>query len=310
MAYTPKPRTKAWLEWGLKRIQSLPYKVTARWLFYRLIDEYGLLSKIPIPDPLPKGFKNVKAYAYQRKFKPIMSRARHEYYNGWKPDTLTDDTRDMLNEYGKWWDTVDGWLCYQKYTRPRLNAEHYQDNIVYVMFEAKAMTSQFKHHLDKYRVCLVPFGGDPSIPYKWKVAKALSDDKQKHSKPIKVLYFGDYDNRGLTIPESAMRDIKAWSGIDFSKGNKEGNDYIRIGLNPEHITQFAISEDPERTGKYQWEALDEKSAEQLINKVFDYWDKDKVKDVKDTEERAGDIWSDTIKDAIEVANAEFKKSGK
>ena len=116
------------------------------------------------------------------------------------------------------------------------------------------MQSQFEYYT-KY-ITLRPFGGDPSIPYKWTIAKELEQAYRVYGLPIPVLYFGDLDPQGLTIPESAVKDIREWCAAEF--------DYIRAGLNPGDEAKYSIPENPDRPGTYQWEALDDVTAKELI----------------------------------------------
>jgi len=127
---------------------------------------------------------------------------------------------------------------------------------VELWFEANAMRGQFEHYTE--HIMLRPFGGDPSIPFKWNIAAHLTRMAERFSKPIVILYFGDLDPKGMIIPESAVRDIREWCTDDF--------EFIRCGLNPGHETEFSLIENPERPGTYQWEALDDGSAHELIER--------------------------------------------
>jgi len=61
------------------------------------------------------------------------------------------------------------------------------------------------------------------------------------------LYFGDYDSKGLEISNNALKDIQAWCNVSFQ--------FIRCGINKEHIHTFQLPEQPDKPGAYQWEAL-------------------------------------------------------
>ncbi len=281
--YNPTPEKVKWLTWLYDRIQAVPYQVPARWAFYRLVDE----------------FKFVKED--YKKFLQVMSRARKRYYAEWTPTSFVDDTRTMTNIYGTGFNSVTEWFNSQATKRPKLTFENKQESIIFVCFEAKAMNRQFKHHLDEYRVCLVPFGGDPSIPFKHQLATDISDMAERYDKPVKVLYFGDFDPKGMRIPEDAMKDVREWSDVDF--------EFIRIGINEEHIKEFNLVDDPEHPGKIQWEALDEKTAGKLIDRVFEHWSKEVIDDTKQMERKAGVIWSGAVEDAIEEAKDAFKDEG-
>jgi len=114
------------------------------------------------------------------------------------------------------------------------------------------MRGQFEYYTD--HIPLRPFGGDASIPFKWKIAKHL--ELVEKGKPIIILYFGDLDPKGMIIPNSAKADIRRWCGRYFK--------FIRCGLNPGHEVEFSLLENPEKPGTYQWEALDDDAAQELI----------------------------------------------
>lgn len=99
---------------------------------------------------------------------------------------------------------------------------------------------------------LWPFGGDPSIPYKYDLAQHINLQQSQFGKPILVLYFGDLDPKGRQIPESAFYRIKQWCSCDFQAR--------RVGLNPGDEVRYSIPEQPNKPGAYQWEALDDDAA--------------------------------------------------
>ena len=72
------------------------------------------------------------------------------------------------------------------------------------------------------------------------------------------LYFGDYDPKGLQIPDSAMADIRAWVDGDVDLR------FTRCGISPEHTERFSIPEKIENPGTYEWEALTDGGAEIVI----------------------------------------------
>ncbi|MDZ4241726.1 MAG: hypothetical protein U1D99_02775, partial [Candidatus Omnitrophota bacterium] len=80
-----------------------------------------------------------------------------------------------------------------------------QNYYVELWFEAKAMRAQFEHYTDY--ITLRPFGGDPSIHFKWQIAGELAEADESYMKPIVILYFGDMDPKGFQIPISAVKDI-------------------------------------------------------------------------------------------------------
>ena len=240
--YRPRPEQAAILDRGLELVESVPYAVTARWLFYRLLQE---------------GFFNRKD-DYKGKFLPLTAKARKCFYGGWTPDTLADDTRGAIQRGlgGKseqeFLEAVAGFSC---------SLDKWEDQNVYAecWFEAKAMFSQFQYYT-KY-MTLRPFGGDCSINFKWKIARELTDFHARYRKPIVILYFGDLDPKGLQIPVSAVKDIRELSDAPFH--------FIRCGLNPGDEITYSIPENFDKPGTFQWEALDDGAARDLITSWTD-----------------------------------------
>jgi len=236
--YRPRKKQREILARAFGYVQSVEYQVTARWLFYRLLQD-GIYSA--------KG-------DYDGKFLPMLSKARKRFYNGWRPDTLGDDTREAVIR-GNGFDSEADWLvAVGKRLGCTLDKWAGQPNYVELWFEAKAMRGQFEHYTD--HVTLVPFGGDPSIPYKWAAAKRLEERAERYGRPVVILYFGDLDPKGLTIPESAAADVRDWCGARF--------EFIRCALNTGDEVTYNIPENPDKPGEYQWEALDDLAAGKLI----------------------------------------------
>ena len=278
MSYNPSEKTAAMLNFALEAIEALPYEVTTRYAFYRIV----------------QGFPGFKKGDY-KKFLQLTAKARKNWWNGWNPETLVDDTRDIENEYGTGFTNPIKWFEAQAQKRPKLEIAEHFDVLPIAMFEAKAMIRQFKYYLDPYRIPLCAFGGDPSIPYKYSIAGFIDMLGEKWpDKEIHVLYFGDYDRKGRQIPRYAIRDIDAWCGTEF--------EFTRIGINADQIDKYGIPDSPNEPGKYQWEALDDKAAGELITGAIEqFWDKSTVNALKRVENQCGDLWSDKVGDAIDAA---------
>lgn len=239
--YKPSQEGKRILDAAWEFINNVPYKVTTRWLFYQL---------------LQAGFYSGKD-DYKNRCVPLLSRARHSFYMGWRPDSLVDDRREAIDptdgyaDVGEWVNSFSsgGWSC---------TLDHFgrQDRYLEVWYEAEAMSRQFQHYLQK--IALRPFSGMPSISYKWSIAKDLEHKYSKYNKPIVILYFGDYDKAGMTIPETSINDIRTWCKVDF--------EVDRCGLNEGDEVKYKIPENIDKPGAYQWEALSDGAASELITK--------------------------------------------
>lgn len=226
-SYNPQPENMELLDYAMAKINEVPYRVSSRWVFYQLVQA---------------GFINKKD---TRRFVSLLSRARKKFLGSWRPDTLADSIREC---YFK----GEGWYSFDL----ELNSIEKQNCYVQLWFEAEAMHEQFEYYTKNYRVSLIPFRGDVSIPIKWKIAKKIEEIASEYQKPIKILYFGDCDPKGKQIYSAALKDIKAWCNVNF--------DVERIGLTLEQAKRFGLPENPERANMYQWEALSDKQAAGLI----------------------------------------------
>ncbi len=256
MEYNPSPETRALLDRALGYVQSVSYAVTARWVFYRLLQDGTFLAK---------------AKADYKRLLGYLSKARKAFQGGWRPDTLADDTRAALVG-GIGFDSSTQWLqAVTEQERCFLDKWEGQPTYVELWFEAAAMTSQFEYYAHRY-VPLLAFHGDISIPEKWKSAQRLVRRWRELRIPIKVLYYGDLDEKGLEIPLSAERDVRYFASTLL--GEDMDFEFIRVGINEEHVQLYGIPENPERPGTYQWEGLPDDGAQALIEEGHRYVDED------------------------------------
>ena len=257
--YQPRGKNTEILNWLLKRVQSVPYSVSGRWAFYQCVEELGM------------------AKSMSKDLGRLTGRARKARWNGWAPWTLRDDTRQLIQSGGGFAD-IEEWIDEIKKISPTYEKFSMQDSYVVVMFEAEAMRSQFVYYVSPYHIPMAPFKGDPSIDYKWRIAKFLSDLQVEYGKkPVTILYFGDYETdknsgsraRGMTIPISALKDIEPWFyELQMKRGVDEEDlsriTFERCGLNKAQIEEWNLPSNPERPGEYQWEALSDDRAGGLI----------------------------------------------
>lgn len=244
--WQPRQKQQQILGRGWYWKESVPYSVNARWIFYKLYD-YDHLFGVD------------KKQAYRNLFLPLFSKARKQFYGNWRPDSLVDDSREeFLNGFGyfneKEW--LENGIGRQECI---LDKWQYSKYYVEIWFEAFAMKGQFEYFAPN--ISLVPFKGDASIEYKWRVAKRLEQMAERYpGKPIKILYFGDLDQKGLEIPKNALRDIRDWCSVSF--------DFIRGGLNLGDEVRFNLGTSIDKINSYQWESLSHEQAGELITSVI------------------------------------------
>jgi len=258
--YTPTKKTAKILDRAFQIVESVPYQVSARWLFYRLLQE---------------GFYSTKQ-DYANKFLKAVSAARHAFYNDWRPDTLADETRQSITG-GNGWVDVAGWLEAVADAKCQLDKWHSQPVYLECWYEARAMTDQFRHYTKN--VTLRPMGGQPSIPYKWKAAKDLEQAAWKYDKPVVIFYFGDLDPAGETISEVVERDISEWCDVPF--------EFVRCGLTEEQVQKYNVPENIDHPGAYQWEAQTDEGARDIItDNLNQYLLHDAIEEIEEREAKA------------------------
>jgi hypothetical protein len=124
-------------------------------------------------------------------------------------------------------------------------------------FEARAMVKQFLYYTKG--INLFPFCGDAHIEPKWKLAKHLEDAHRWYGgKPMQFLYFGDCDEKGEMILKAAMKDVRRWCDQEIEIEAKW------CGLTREQAKRFHVPKNPDKPGQYQWEALTDPQAKEII----------------------------------------------
>jgi hypothetical protein len=259
----------------MEHIKSVPYKVSSRWLFYRLLQDGYFCDKTD----------------YKTIWTPICSKARKGFYGEWRPDTLADDTRDRIQRIG-FFENEENIKSHLADYDLEITFDHFyeQNEFIIIAFEARAMADQFRYYTQA--IDLLPFGGDASIPFKWGIAKHLEAcSKWYGGIPLKILYFGDYDNKGRKIFEAAIKDITQWCDQEVLSE--------WCGLTREQVDKSHLPENPEKPGEYQWEALTDPQAEKIISGAMaNFLDLDLIAAKIEQGERATKEWKEKIRKAI------------
>jgi len=237
MEYKPSKEKEIILNQAMAILENTEYTPSLRWLFYQLVQNHKLKK------------------TQWNNFKQWMSFARKRFYKDWYPGILADSVRETI---------IRGFPTEPVEAQPDYIIN--QENYVEIWFEARAMVNQFWKITQDYHVTLMPFAGDISIPMKWETAKRLEETYNDYEKPIIILYFGDLDKKGQQIPQSAIKDIRKWCNVDIK--------FIYCGLTKEQANKYNLPDNPERPGQYQWEALSDKAAREIImSNLNEYWSK-------------------------------------
>jgi hypothetical protein len=239
--YSPQPETAAMLDRAWQIVQSTPYAVTARFVFYQLYTE---------------GWYSGKG-SYKDSFLKALSQARHREYKQWRPDTLEDDTREAVIR-GQGFDSVEGWLdALTQQLSCSLDLWQSQPYYIELWCEQRGMARQFKHYTSG--ITIRAMGGQASIPYKYQAARALDEAAQVYGRRPIVLYFGDLDEGGKNIANTLKRDIGKWC--------KAGFDFVWCGVTQDQVVRYNLPESPDKPGQYQWEALSDTAAAEVIQQT-------------------------------------------
>lgn len=263
------------LQAGKAFVDSLPYKVSLREVFYHLLQKGLLRDKAD--------YGNWKGYATE---------ARKNWHLGWRPDTLIDGGREIIISASPS-DAADQLATLPYYIDIRPDLYSGQAAVPFLIYEAGGSTGQFSHHAPWCDHA--PLRGDASVPHKWAIAERIAELAECYCLPVHVGYFGDYDPKGLKIPQSAMADILPW--IERIRPGTEVM-FTRFGLNEGDNVRYNIPEKPEKPGTYEWQALTPEQGEAVIKGALSAMvDKDEI------ERRIGDAEADTVELRTKVAVA-------
>jgi len=276
----PRPRQQEILNIALKHVESVPYAVSTRWIFYRLYQE-GL-------------YKTKDDYT---NWIDLSGKARHSQWGGWNPWTLADDTRKAIDRVYGLPDKEEAIGLIPSHIRDLANISidhfYHQERYIELWYEARAMTGQFKHYTDD--IDLVPMAGQPSISFKYHLAKRLRDKAGKYDLPITILYFGDEDLSGHKIMQDIEEDLNTWATVGF--------DLVWCGLTEAQAKKYGVPKSVEKKG-YQWEALSDEAAGEIISEAMsEYISQDVIDDIEAEVDEANETISvmlDKVADDVEA----------
>ncbi len=171
-------------------------------------------------------------------------------YRGIIQNFMTIDTTRTIHNYNSFNDKQHGLnsLANGFY----LDRWETQPGQLLLMCEASGYLGVIKHIADEFRVPYVPAKGDMSVQLKMEIAELIKE------KPTTILYYGDYDTKGLQIPKTIEGDLRALSPeADLT--------FKRMFINEDDICTYDLAVDAK--GNVQMEQLDTDVA---INKSIDF----------------------------------------
>jgi hypothetical protein len=245
-------------------------RLTVRQIFYRFVS----MEIFPNTQSSYNMLDKALTIARQRgliSFEAIEDRVR-EFIGGENPfsDETPDDVfNNAVSEYESAEETFqDSWRNYS------LPYWHDQPKYVEVWLEKDALAGVFQPVTDNYNVCLAPCRGYPSLSFLYDAVKRFRhidrDDKE-----IIILYFGDFDMRGMDIQRHLVESLEFF---DFGHVNVK-----RIALTKQQVTEYNLPPQPskktdtmakgwiEKHGDVAWEldALDPHILVQIIREAIE-----------------------------------------
>ena len=242
----------------LKIISEYEVRLTVRQIFYRLVSAGVIPNTRSAYNSLDKVISEARKKGVIP-FDAIVDRSRNfiggdtpyyltpeQYFNG-----LIENLKTAFLNYD-----IPFWLNQPIY--------------IEVWLEKDALTGFFKQITDKYRVVLAPCRGYPSLTFLYEATKRLS----RISKPKLILYFGDYDMRGIDIQRHITETLENFGLTNFQ--------VKRVALTREQIEAYQLPPNPakskdtmfrgwiEKHGNVAWEldALEPKVLMTLIENAI------------------------------------------
>lgn len=109
-----------------------------------------------------------------------------------------------------------------------------------VWCESRSIASVVQADCEELAVSLFPCGGFSSLSFIHSAAEqhnACGD-----SRPLKIIYIGDYDPAGVLIDQALEREMRQHLQAEI------GLHFVRVGINPDQIALYDLPEKPRKTG--------------------------------------------------------------
>ncbi len=176
-------------------------------------------------------------------------------YQGRLPNHYTIDTTRSISDFNSFRDAEEllhyaaEWFYLDRWKEQPYN--------ILLMCEASGYLGVIRKIANDFRIPYVPAKGDMSIQLKIDIAQSIT-------RPTKVLYYGDYDKKGMQIPRTIEADMRLINpSAEF--------EFIRMFINEEDIIKYDLEKDDQ--GNVQMEQLPENVAiyesKRFINNIID-----------------------------------------
>lgn len=244
-------------------------RLTIRQIFYRLASMEIITNTRSSYNTLDKALVRAR----QRGLIPFDAiEDRHRSFLGGQtpfPNHTPEDVfQDALGDYENAEEIFED--SYRNYNLPYW---FNQPKYVEVWLEKDALSGVFQNITNKYHVCLAPSKGYASWSYLYEAAGRLGY-MAKGEKELMILYFGDYDMRGLDIQQKLYEGLYSF-GLNV--------DVQRVALTKEQISEYNLPPQPSKKldtmargwiaehGDVSWEldALEPKTLMKVITEAIE-----------------------------------------
>ena len=258
----------------VKAAENVVFEYRQHWPLSDRQIHYGLLNDPPLKNTNRPGSAYKNDPASYKNLCDLLVRLR---LNGSIPmEAISDPTRPTME-----WDVYSS---PQDFARKELddflkgywrNLQQTQPLHIEIVGEKMTVQGIIRPICGKFTIPFTIGRGYSSLPARNEIVKRF---KRSGKERLCLFVLGDFDPEGVDIGESLLQSVRE----DFGVENTEA---IRVGLNPEHIKQFGLSDNPaeakkksarykgfvKRFGKkvYELEALTPEQLQHILSEAID-----------------------------------------
>lgn len=205
-------------------VRAVYYRLVSKGLIKNTLNQYNMLSR-SLAKARWHGF--IPFTAFEDQVRETIGSCGYSF----------DSPEDVFNSAQETFESAEETFngCASNFYLPRW---HGQPNHVEVWLEKQALANLFEQVTEPLRVRLCPCRGYPSLTFLYESA-AYMKHYVPQEKKLKILYFGDYDVRGLDIQRN-INQVFQMFGLTV--------EMERIALTKEQIQQYNLPPAPAKKG--------------------------------------------------------------
>lgn len=223
---------------ALEILREYSSRITIRQLFYRLVSQGIIKNSENCYNTLIQQMITARRDG-RIPFGAFEDRTRHSR-EGELPNLAWDKAEDIFKNSVEVYENAEEIALRQMknaYSSFDLPFWYNQPYYVEVWLEKEALANLFEPITQKYQVTCVPCKGYPSLSLLYDCSKRLRTVPS--NREIRILYFGDYDMRGLNIQQNIEKNFLNDFGIEI--------EVIRYALTKEQIESYQLPPNPAKS---------------------------------------------------------------